>query len=168
RFLPTLLNERPFNKQGSLAVPEYEDITYVIEDSAAIITINRPDRYNAFRAKTVDELIKAFRSAWADRKVQSVILTGAGEKAFCTGGDVKQRAETGDYGPSESGMFEIGNLHKLIRDIPKPVIAAVNGVAVGGGHVLHVLCDVSIASDTARFGQAGPRVGSFDAGFGTA
>ena len=147
---------------------EYEDITYVVEDSAAIITINRPDRYNAFRARTVDELIKAFRAAWADKHVQSVILTGAGEKAFCTGGDVKQRAETGDYGPSESGMFEIGYLHKLIRDIPKPVIAAVNGVAVGGGHVLHVLCDVSIASDTARFGQAGPKVGSFDAGFGTA
>jgi 1,4-dihydroxy-2-naphthoyl-CoA synthase len=100
--------------------------------------------------------------------VQAVILTGAGEKAFCTGGDVKQRAETGDYGPTESGMFEIGNLHKLIRDIPKPVIAAVNGVAVGGGHVLHVLCDLSIASETARFGQAGPKVGSFDAGFGSA
>jgi len=97
-----------------------------------------------------------------------VILTGEGEKAFCTGGDVKQRAETGDYGPTESGMFEIGNLHKLIRDIPKPVIAAVNGVAVGGGHVLHVLCDLSIASETARFGQAGPKVGSFDAGFGSA
>jgi naphthoate synthase len=149
-------------------VAEYEDITYVVEDSAAIITINRPERYNAFRARTVDELIRAFRSAWADKRVQSVILTGAGEKAFCTGGDVKQRAETGDYGPSESGMFEIGYLHKVIRDIPKPVIAAVNGVAVGGGHVLHVLCDVSIASDTARFGQAGPKVGSFDAGFGSA
>ena len=147
---------------------EYEDITYVVEDTAAIITINRPERYNAFRARTVDELIRAFRSAWADRQVQSVILTGAGEKAFCTGGDVKQRAETGDYGPSESGMFEIGYLHKVIRDIPKPVIAAVNGVAVGGGHVLHVLCDVSIAADTARFGQAGPKVGSFDAGFGSA
>jgi len=146
----------------------YEDILYVVEDSAAIITINRPERYNAFRAKTVDELIKAFRSAWADREVRSIILTGAGEKAFCTGGDVKQRAETGDYGPSESGMFEIGYLHKLIRDVPKPVIAAVNGVAVGGGHVLHVLCDVSIAADSARFGQAGPRVGSFDAGFGSA
>ena len=147
---------------------QFEDITYVVEDSAAIVTINRPERYNAFRAQTVEELIKAFRLAWADRKVQSVILTGAGEKAFCTGGDVKQRAETGDYGPSESGMFEIGALHKVIRDIPKPVIAAVNGVAVGGGHVLHVLCDVSIASQTARFGQAGPKVGSFDAGFGTA
>ena len=146
----------------------FEDIRYVVEDSAAIVTINRPERYNAFRAKTVEELIRAFRLAWADGQVQSVILTGAGEKAFCTGGDVKQRAETGDYGPSESGMFEIGNLHKLIRDIPKPVIAAVNGVAVGGGHVLHVLCDVSIASETARFGQAGPKVGSFDAGFGSA
>jgi naphthoate synthase len=147
---------------------DFEDIVYSVEDRAAIITINRPARYNAFRALTVEEMIKAFRLAWADRQVQSVILTGAGEKAFCTGGDVKQRAETGDYGPSESGMFEIGYLHKLIRDIPKPVIAAVNGVAVGGGHVLHVLCDVSIASETARFGQAGPRVGSFDAGFGSA
>src|SRR5262245_35738607 len=146
----------------------YEDIRYVVDGPVAMITINRPERYNAFRAKTVDELIKAFRAAWADKQVQAVILTGQGEKAFCTGGDVKQRAETGDYGPSESGMFEIGYLHKLIRDIPKPVIAAVNGVAVGGGHVLHVLCDVSIASETARFGQAGPKVGSFDAGFGTA
>lgn len=146
----------------------FEDITYVVEESVAVVTIDRPERYNAFRAKTVEELIKAFRLAWADAQVRSVILTGAGDKAFCTGGDVKQRAETGDYGPSESGMFEIGYLHKLIRDIPKPVIAAVNGVAVGGGHVLHVLCDVSIAGDTARFGQAGPRVGSFDAGFGSA
>ncbi len=147
---------------------DYEDIVYAVEGPTAVITINRPERYNAFRAKTVEELIKAFRAAWADRAVQAVILTGAGEKAFCTGGDVKQRAETGDYGPSESGMFEIGYLHKLIRDIPKPVIAAVNGVAVGGGHVLHVLCDLTIASETARFGQAGPRVGSFDAGFGSA
>ena len=107
------------------------DITYEVRDGAAIVTIDRPERYNAFRARTVEELIKAFRLAWADRQVRSVILTGAGDKAFCTGGDVKQRAETGDYGPSESGMFEIGYLHKLIRDIPKPVIAAVNGVAVG-------------------------------------
>ena len=150
------------------AVPAFEDILYERRNAVAVITINRPERYNAFRGKTVEELIKAFRLAWADHGVQVVILTGAGEKAFCTGGDVKQRAETGDYGPTESGMFEIGNLHKLIRDIPKPVIAAVNGVAVGGGHVLHVLCDLTIASATARFGQAGPRVGSFDAGFGSA
>ncbi|MDL9978674.1 enoyl-CoA hydratase-related protein [Microbacterium sp. ASV49] len=147
---------------------DYEDITYEIADHAAIITINRPERYNAFRARTVEEMIKAFRSAWSDPQVRGVILTGAGDRAFCSGGDVKQRAETGDYGPSESGMFEIGNLHKTIRDIPKPVIAAVNGVAVGGGHVLHVLCDLSIASETARFGQSGPKVGSFDAGFGSA
>ncbi len=147
---------------------QYEDIRYEVEGRAAIVTIDRPHRYNAFRGKTVEELIKAFRSAWADHAVQAIILTGAGEKAFCTGGDVKQRAETGDYGPTESGMFEIGNLHKLIRDVPKPVIAAVNGLAIGGGHVLHVLCDLTIAADTAKFGQAGPRVGSFDAGFGSA
>lgn len=147
---------------------DFEDITYSIEHSTAIITINRQHRFNAFRGVTVEELIRAFRAAWADPSVRSVILTGAGDKAFCSGGDVKQRAETGDYGPTASGMFEIGNLHKTIRDIPKPVIAAVNGIAVGGGHVLHVLCDLSIASNTARFGQAGPRVGSFDAGFGSA
>ena len=147
---------------------EYEDIRYEVEGRTAIVTIDRPHRYNAFRGKTVEELIRAFRTAWADNGVQAIILTGAGEKAFCTGGDVKQRAETGDYGPTESGMFEIGNLHKLIRDVPKPVIAAVNGLAIGGGQVLHVLCDLTIAADTAKFGQAGPRVGSFDAGFGSA
>jgi naphthoate synthase len=146
---------------------QYEDIRYEIDDHTAVITISRPERYNAFRGKTVEELIGAFRSAWANKVVQALILTGAGDKAFCTGGDVKQRAETGDYGPTTSGLFEIDAFHKLIRDIPKPVIAAVNGVAIGGGHVLHVLCDLSIASDTARFGQVGPRVGSFDAGFGT-
>jgi len=151
-----------------VAVTDYEDVDYTVEGATAVITINRPERYNAFRGRTVDELIRGFRSAWADHRVQAVILTGAGDKAFCTGGDVKQRAETGDYGPTESGMFEIGYLHRLIRDIPKPVIAAVNGLAVGGGHVLQVLCDLSIAAETARFGQAGPRVGSFDAGFGSA
>src|SRR5207302_6235414 len=116
---------------GDHAMPHtFEDIRYEIEGPVAVITINRPERYNAFRGRTVEELIKAFRSAWADRSVQVIILTGEGQKAFCTGGDVKQRAETGDYGPSESGMFEIGNLHKVIRDVPKPVIAAVNGPLV--------------------------------------
>ena len=147
--------------------PDYQDILYEVDGPVATVTINRPERYNAFRGRTIDELIHAFRAAWADRHVRCVILTGAGRHAFCSGGDVKQRAETGDYGPSESGRFEIDYFHRLIRDIPKPVIAAVNGVAIGGGHVFHVLCDVTIASDTARFGQAGPRVGSFDAGFGT-
>ncbi|MBM6545445.1 enoyl-CoA hydratase/isomerase family protein [Janibacter sp. YIM B02568] len=147
---------------------DFTDITYEIENGLAWITINRPDRYNSFRARTVDELVKAFKMAWVSSDVGAIVLTGAGEKAFCTGGDQKQRMETGDYGPSDSGMLEIDSLHRVIRDVPKPVIAAVNGFAIGGGHVLHVLCDLSIASDTAVFGQNGPRVGSFDAGFGTA
>jgi 2-ketocyclohexanecarboxyl-CoA hydrolase len=147
---------------------EFTDVRYEVDAGLAWITIDRPDRYNAFRARTVDELIAAFKAAWADPAVGVVALTGAGDKAFCTGGDQKQRAETGDYGPSETGLFEIEYVHRLIRDIPKPVIAAVNGFAIGGGHVLHVLCDVTIAADHARFGQTGPRVGSFDAGFGSA
>lgn len=147
---------------------DFTDITYEIEEAWAVVTINRPERYNSFRGRTVDELISAFKHAWADGRVASVILTGAGEKAFCAGGDVKERAETGSYGETEFGLFQIQQLHQTIRDIPKPVIAAVNGVAVGGGHVLHVLCDLSIAAETARFGQSGPRVGSFDAGFGSA
>ena len=144
----------------------YEDVIYEVDGPAAVITINRPARYNAFRGRTVDELISAFRAARTDSRVRAIIFTGAGDKAFCTGGDVKQRAETGDYGPTQSGMLEIDYFHRLIRDIPKPVIAAVNGLAIGGGHVFHVLCDLSIAAETARFGQAGPRVGSFDGGFG--
>jgi len=147
---------------------ELTDTTYEVEDGLAWITINRPERLNAFRARTVDELIRLFKRAWADPEVGVVALTGAGDRAFCTGGDQKQRAETGDYGPSESGLFEVENLHRVIRDIPKPVIAAVNGYAIGGGHVLHVLCDMTIAADTAIFGQVGPRVGSFDAGYGSA
>src|SRR6202049_4454666 len=146
---------------------EFTDITYEVDNGLAWITINRPDRYNAFRARTLDELIRAFKTAWASSEVGVICLTGAGEKAFCTGGDQKQRAETGDYGPSETGLFEVDTLHRVIRDVPKPVIAAVNGFAIGGGHVLHVLCDLTSAADTAVFGQNGPRVGSFDAGFGT-
>jgi len=145
-----------------------EDVRYEVERGLAWITINRPERFNSFRARTVDELIRCFKAAWADPAVGVVALTGAGEQAFCAGGDQKQRQETGDYGPSETGVFEVETLHRAIRDLPKPVIAAVNGVAVGGGHVLHVLCDLTIAASHARFGQAGPRVGSFDAGFGSA
>ena len=151
-----------------IKVNEFTDVKYDVSDSIATITINRPDRYNALRGRTVDELLAAFKYAWVDNSVGAIILTGAGEKAFCSGGDQKERATTGGYGETETGMFEIESLHKLIRAVPKPVIAAVNGFAIGGGHVLHVLCDLSIASDTAKFGQVGPRVGSFDAGFGTA
>ncbi len=147
---------------------ELTDVLYEVEDGLATITINRPERMNAFRARTVDELIHCMKRAWASGEVGVVCLTGAGDRAFCTGGDQKQRAETGDYGPSESGLFEVEYLHRLIREIPKPVVAAVNGYAIGGGHVLHVLCDLSLAADTARFGQTGPRVGSFDAGYGSA
>jgi naphthoate synthase len=150
-------------------VTEFTDVLYIVEGGGvAVVTINRPERYNAFRGRTVDELIFAFKTAWAAREVACVVLTGAGGKAFCAGGDVKERAETGGYGETEWGTFEIERLHRIIRDIPKPVIAAVNGVAVGGGHVLHVLCDLSLAAEHATFGQSGPRVGSFDAGFGSA
>src|ERR671916_3009080 len=116
------------------------DVVYEVDDGLATITINRPGRFNSFRARTVDELIACFKRAWASAEVGVVCLTGAGDRAFCSGGDQKQRAETGDYGPSETGLFEIETLHRVIRDIPKPVIAAVNGYAIGGGHVLHVLC----------------------------
>jgi 2-ketocyclohexanecarboxyl-CoA hydrolase len=147
---------------------ELTDVRYEVDRGLAWITIDRPDRLNAFRARTVDELIRCFKRAWASPEVGVVCLTGAGDRAFSAGGDQKQRAETGDYGPSESGLFEVEYLHRLIREVPKPVIAAVNGLAIGGGHVLHVLCDVTIAAEHAEFGQVGPRVGSFDAGFGTA
>jgi len=146
---------------------EMTDTRYEVDNGLAWITIDRPERLNAFRARTVDELNRHFTRAWASSDVRVICLTGAGERAFCTGGDQKQRAETGDYGPSESGLFEVERLHRLIRDVPKPVIAAVNGYAIGGGHVLHVLCDITIAVDDAQFGQVGPRVGSFDAGFGS-
>lgn len=152
----------------SLFQVKMQDVRYEVDRGLAWITIDRPERHNAFRGQTIDELIRAFKAAWADRTVGVVALTGAGERAFCTGGDQKQRAETGDYGPTESGLFEVEALHRVVRDIPKPVIAAVNGYCIGGGHVLQVLCDLTIAADHATFGQAGPRVGSFDAGFGSA
>lgn len=150
-----------------IQLDELTDVIYEVDRGLAWITVNRPERYNAFRNRTVDELLSCFSKAWSDDSVGVVALTGAGDKAFCAGGDTKQRAETGDYGPSITGRNEIENLHNMIRDIPKPVIAAVNGFAIGGGHVLHLVCDLTIAADTARFGQVGPRVGSFDPGYGT-
>jgi naphthoate synthase len=150
---------------------ELLDVLYEKNNGIAKITINRPESYNAFRALTVRELIWAFRDAWDDNSIGVVVFTGAGDKAFCTGGDQKSRDVEG-YGETKGlggGVgLEIETLHGVIRDIPKPVIAAVNGFAIGGGHVLQVICDLTIASDRAVFGQAGPRVGSFDAGFGTA
>jgi len=149
----------------------YEDIRYERDETGLVtITIDRPDKLNAIRPETVEEMIDAFRVAWADRGCGVVILTGAGDRAFCVGGDQSARGEGGGYGGnarSDVGI-DVDDLHTVIRDIPKPVIAAVNGYAIGGGHVLHVLCDLTIAADHARFGQVGPKVGSVDPGFGTA
>jgi naphthoate synthase len=141
------------------------DILYGKKDGIAWITINRPEVRNAFRTRTVRELTEAFEDAKFDPTVGVVVLTGAGDKAFCAGGDQKERGQEG-YARDERPM-DVDALHNAIRRIPKPVIAMVNGFAIGGGHVLHVLCDLSIASETAIFGQTGPRVGSVDAGFGT-
>ena len=142
---------------------EFQDIIYTKENKVAKITINRPQFYNAFRTYTLKEISQALEDAELDPEVRVVVLRGAGDKAFCTGGDV-QEAKGGGY-ESEMDYWHT-KVHSMIRGITKPVIAAVNGWAIGGGHILHVICDISIAADTAKFGQAGPRVGSFDAGFG--
>lgn len=148
------------------ATAPFEDVIYEVRGRAAWITINRPKVYNAFRGRTVEELIEAFQLAANDRNVSSVVLTGAGDKAFCTGGD--QSAHDGNYDGRGVVGLPIEELQGIIRDIPKPVIARVNGFAIGGGNVLATLCDLTIAADTAQFGQVGPKVGSFDAGWGTA
>lgn len=147
----------------------FDEVTYEKVDGVATITINRPEKLNAFTNQTVSEMVDAFLDAWGDRQIAAVILTGAGDRAFCTGGDQSTRDEGGYRSESRSEMgIDIHDLQSVIRDIPKPVIAAVNGYAIGGGHVLHVLCDLTIAAQTAKFGQVGPKVGSIDAGFGTA
>ncbi len=146
---------------------DYSDILYEKGDGIATVTINRPQVRNAFRPRTIDEMIDSFTDAWHDDAVGVVILTGAGDKAFCSGGDVSARGKGGYNDESGTPRLHVLELHRTIRVIPKPVIAAVNGYAIGGGHVLHLLCDLTIASDNAIFGQAGPKVGSFDAGFGT-
>lgn len=151
----------------------YTEILFEKRDGVATLTINRPERYNACTPVTIHELFQALTDCWADPAVGVVVLTGAGDKAFCTGGDQSLREEGGYRGaegraiaalPLEVGWQMVTN---LIRTIPKPVVARVNGFAIGGGHVFHVVCDLSIAAEHAQFGQAGPRVGSFDPGFGT-
>jgi naphthoate synthase len=144
----------------------YTDVLYDKQDGVAWITINRPAVRNAFRTRTVHELTDAFEDARYDPAVGVVVLTGAGDKAFCSGGDQKERG-AGGYSQDGQRPMNVDRLHTAIRHCPKPVIAMVNGFAIGGGHVLHVLCDLSIAADTAVFGQTGPRVGSVDAGHGT-
>lgn len=150
---------------------EFEDIKYAKRKGRAVITINRPRVLNAFRAKTLGEMTDALADAWRDASVGVVVLTGAGDRAFCTGGDQKAknapRSREDGANPPTVGAG-VAKLHYMIRNIPKPVIAAVKGYAIGGGNVLQVVCDLTLAADNAVFGQVGPKVGSVDAGFGTA
>ena len=157
-------------------VGEYRDIRYEVStgDAAGIakITINRPEKRNAFRPQTLFDLMHAFNAARDDDRVGVIILTGQGDWAFCSGGDVSIRGDDGYIGDDEVAQKGIGRLNVLdlqvqIRRTPKPVIAMVAGYAIGGGHVLHVVCDLSVAADNARFGQTGPKVGSFDGGYGS-
>jgi naphthoate synthase len=150
---------------------EFTDILYEKADGIAKITINRPEVRNAFRPQTLAELRDAFDRARDDLDVGSVIFTGAGTEAFCSGGDQRIRGDDGYMGDDQVaqhgvGRLDVGDLHVQIRRLPKPVVAMVAGYAVGGGHILHLVCDLTIAADNARFGQTGPRVGSFDGGFG--
>jgi len=146
---------------------EFEDILFQYYEGIAKISINRPEVHNAFRPKTVFELEEAFELARQNTDVGVVILTGEGGKAFCSGGDQKVRSEGGYVGDDGIPRLNILDVQKQIRSIPKPVIAMVAGWAIGGGHVLHVICDLTIAAENARFGQTGPKVGSFDGGFGS-
>jgi naphthoate synthase len=148
---------------------EYEDIRYELSgDGIAKVTIDRPEVRNAFRPQTVVELSTAFERAREDPDVGVIILTGEGPLAFCSGGDQRVRGDQGYETEPGSGVgrFHVTDLHVQIRRLPKPVVAMVAGYAVGGGHVLHLVCDLTIAADNARFGQTGPRVGSWDGGFG--
>jgi naphthoate synthase len=150
---------------------EYSDIRYEKADGIAKITIDRPEVRNAFRPQTLAELRDAFGRARDDLEVGAIIFTGAGSEAFCSGGDQRIRGDDGYIGDDEVaqqgvGRLDVGDLHVQIRRLPKPVVAMVAGYAVGGGHILHLVCDMTIAADNARFGQTGPRVGSFDGGFG--
>jgi naphthoate synthase len=150
-------------------VGEYTDIIYEVDaegEGIAKVTINRPKVHNAFRPQTVMEMIDAFQRARDDASIGVVLFTGAGGKAFCSGGDQRVRGDGGYVGEDGVPRLNVLELQRLIRQMPKPVIALVAGYAIGGGHVLHVVCDLTIAADNAIFGQTGPKVGSFDGGYG--
>ncbi len=172
---------KPIKREpGSRSIPDWKvvagtenftDVRYEVAEGMAKITINRPDVRNAFRPETLAELQSAFNLARDDEKVGVIIFTGAGNEAFCSGGDISVRGDDGYIGSDAVGKKGIGRLNVLdlqvqIRRTPKPVIAMVAGWAIGGGHVLHVVCDITIAADNAKFGQTGPMVGSFDGGYG--
>jgi len=145
---------------------DYEDVLYATTDGIARITINRPEVRNAFRPQTILDLQDAFTRAHQDDHVGVIILTGAGDKAFCSGGDQSVRGHGGYVGEDGVPRLNVLELQRQIRLLPKPVVAMVAGYAIGGGHVLHIVCDLTIAADNAVFGQTGPKVGSFDAGYG--
>ena len=146
---------------------DYTDIRYETADGIAKVTIARPEVRNAFRPRTLDELSTAFEAARRDAGIGVIILTGEGPDAFCSGGDQRIRGDDGYLDETGAGRLNVLDLQVQIRRLPKPVIAMVAGYAIGGGHVLHLVCDLTIAADNARFGQTGPRVGSFDAGYGS-
>ena len=148
-------------------IKEYTDIKFEFFEGIAKITINRPEVYNAFRPETNIEMLEAMDICRERQDVRVIVLTGIGDKAFCSGGDQNVKGIGGYIGEDGVPRLNVLDLHKRIREIPKPVVAMVNGYAIGGGHVLHVVCDLTIASENARFGQTGPKVGSFDAGFGS-
>ena len=148
---------------------DYEDIRYEVAEGIAKLTIARPEVRNAFRPETLIELSQALERAREDTSIGVILLTGEGSEAFCSGGDQRVRGDSGYVaGGATVGRFHVTDLHVQMRRLPKPIVAMVAGYAIGGGHVLHVVCDLTIAADNARFGQTGPRVGSFDGGFGAA
>jgi len=148
-------------------IKDYEDIKFDFFEGIAKITINRPKVYNAFRPETNFEMLDAMDICRENPDIDIIIFTGVGDKAFCAGGDQNVKGVGGYVGKDGVPRLNVLDLHKKIREIPKPVIAMVNGYAIGGGHVLHVVCDLTIASENAKFGQTGPKVGSFDGGFGS-
>lgn len=149
-------------------IKSYEEIRFEYYEGVAKITINRPEKRNAFTPLTVQEMIDAMHISREDERIGVILLTGEGEKAFCAGGDQSVRGEGGYVGEDSVPRLNVLDLQKMIRSIPKPVVAMVAGYAIGGGHVLHVVCDLTVAADNAVFGQTGPKVGSFDGGLGAA
>ena len=148
-------------------IKKYTDIRFEFFEGIAKITIDRPEVYNAFRPETNKEMIDAMDIAREDQRIGVVVLTGIGDKAFCSGGDQNVKGRGGYIGTDGIPRLNVLDLHKRIRELPKPVVAMVNGYAIGGGHVLHVICDLTIAADNGVFGQVGPKMGSFDGGFGS-
>ena len=155
------------SKRNWTTIKEYEEIRFDFFEGIARITINRPRYHNAFTPDTIKEMIDAMQYSREADQVGVVVITGEGDKAFCSGGDQNIKGHGGYIGKDGIPRLNVLDLQKLIRSLPKPVVAMVNGYAIGGGHVLHVVCDLSIASDNAIFGQTGPKVGSFDGGFGS-